>query len=388
MQTPTPVHAPLRPLVTAMALLLAVALALTGCTTPEQAASTNQVAESDLSEPASAAKDAVQPLMTEKASWNGPASSPPPTAGKRLAVVTCCLSSEGAVRPAMGAKEAGEAIGWTVDVFDGKGDPQIQNQALNAAVDANYDAIALMFIDTPTVNDGVRRALAADIPLITLGALRNTPETIPDVSHDWAASGEAVANYMIWKSNADVQALLLKNSDLVIVESGQFAGTTKVLGDPNACPGCRMETKEWALANLDTQPAAIAVASLQADPELNWVWCFDSCMGRTARTLAANGLQDRVMGAGFDCNGENLQLIKSRQVQAVCAADPREWEGYGLVDNVNRLFNGQPAVQQNIPIRLFDASNLDQLSDEEIQHGWQGDVDFRAMYRELWGVAS
>lgn len=340
----------------------------------------------DMAPNVAAAKQAAQTMMNGKVAWNGPSSAPVPLKGKRIAVISCCQASEGAARPTRAIAEAAKSLGWKVDVFDGKGDPQEQNKALNAAVDSKYDGIALVFVDTPSVSDGVKRALDAKIPLITLGSLKNTPASIPDVSHDWVAHGKAIADYMIWKSNGKVNALLLKNTDLYIAKEGQFAGTNAVLSDPKACPGCKVQVKDWALANLDSQPASIASAALQANPNLNWVWCFDACMSRVSRTLSANGMGDKIMGAGFDCNGENVQLIKDGEVQVVCAADPRDWEGYGLIDNMNRMMHGQAAVSQNIPIRMFDHDTMSQLSPTEVKSGWQGDYDFRSKYRSLWGV--
>ena len=332
------------------------------------------------------AKVVVEALLTQKAVWHGPDSAPKPFAHKRIAVISCCQAAEGAARPTRAIVQAGHLLGWTVDVFDGKGDPQEQNKALNAAVDAKYDGIALVFVDTTSVSDGVGRALAAKIPLITLGSMRNTPASIPDVSHDFIAHGRAIADYMIWKSNGKVDALLLKNTDLYISEHGQFKGTYDVLSDKSLCPDCKFIVKDWALANLDTQPGDIASASVQGNPKLNWVWCFDACMSRVARTLQANGIAGNIQGAGFDCNGENIQLMKDGIVQSVSACDPRDWEGYGVVDNLNRMMHGQPAVAQNIPIKMVDRDTVGSLSDYEIKNGWQGDVDFRAHYRKLWGL--
>ncbi len=350
-------------------------------------AMTSEIAVAEeLSVKAQAAKSVAEALLNQKATWKGPASSPKPFANKKIAVISCCQAAEGAARPSRAIGEAGRQLGWTVDVFDGKGDPQEQNKALNAAVDAKYDGIALVFTDTTTVSDGVKRALDAKIPLITLGSLDNTPDSIPDVSHDWVAHGQGIAEYMIWKSNGKVDALLLKNTDLYITEHGQFKGTYEVLNDKTKCDNCQFVVKDWALANLDTQPGDIASASVQADPNINWVWCFDACMSRVARTLAANGTGQNIKGAGFDCNGENIQLMKDGIVQAVSACDPRDWEAYAVIDDLNRMMHGQPAVPQNIPIKMIDSSTVGQLSEDEIKNGWQGDVDFRAEYRKLWGL--
>ncbi len=340
----------------------------------------------DLSPQAQAAKDSLQALMNEKATWHGPTSAPKPVTGKRVAVIACCQAAEGSSRPANAIAEAGKLLGWTVDIFDGKGDPAEQSKAFNAAIDAKYDAIALDFVDTPVVADAVKRALDAKIQLITLGDMKNTPDTIPDVSHDYVGTGRAIANYMIWKSNGKINAFLLKNTDLYEIEHGQYLGTNEVLSDPSKCPDCKMTVKPWTFAVIDTQPAALAAAAVQADPSTNWVWCFDACMSRVSRSLKAAGLGENVRGAGFDCNGENNQLIRDGVIQVVCACDPREWEGYALIDNLNRMFNGQPAVAQNIPIRLFDKDNINQLTDYEFNHGWQGDYDFKTAYKKLWGL--
>ena len=125
------------------------------------------LAAESLSPEAEAAKAIALEQMSGDVQWTGPESSPKPIAGKRIAVISCCQAAEGAARPARSMEEAGALMGWEVDVFDGAGDPVQQNQALNAAVDADYDGIALIFVDTPVVSDGVARALEANIPLIT-----------------------------------------------------------------------------------------------------------------------------------------------------------------------------------------------------------------------------
>lgn len=344
------------------------------------------LAAENLSPEAEAAKAIALEQMSGDVQWTGPESSPKPIAGKRIAVVSCCQAAEGAARPARSMEEAGALMGWEVDVFDGAGDPVQQNQALNAAVDADYDGIALIFVDTPVVSDGVARALEANIPLITLGSLHNTPAHIPDVSHDWIHQAKGIGAYMAWKSNGAVNALMLKNTDLYITENGQFKGAMDILTDAAFCPDCDMDVKDWSLANLDTQPAAIATAALKADPATNWVWCFDACMSRVVRTLIASGQGSGLMGAGYDCHGENLGLIRDGMIQAVCAADPRDWEAYALMDNINRMIHGEDIVDHGIPTRLFDASNVHELTEHEIDEGWQGDYDFRSKYKELWGV--
>ncbi len=57
-----------------------------------------------------------------------------------------------------------------------------------------------------------------------------------------------------------------------------------------------------------------------------------------------------------------------------------------MVDNLNRVLQGQPAVDQHIPIKMFAKENIGDVSDQEAKIGWQGDYDFRSKYRTLWGL--
>jgi ribose transport system substrate-binding protein len=336
---------------------------------------------------AAAAKERALKLMARQGSWNGPTSAPKPVAGKRIAVIPVTLAGEGAARPSRAIAEAGHLIGWKVDILDGRGDPMEQNKALNAAVDANYDGIVLIYVDTPVVSDGVTRVLAKHIPLITMGGLNNMPPTLPDVSHDFVGHGRAIADYMIWKSNGAVNALLLKNTDIFVAEFGQFKGSYETLTDKTLCPDCKIEVRDWTIANIDTQPADITVAAVQANPAMNWVWCFDTCMTRVVRRLDASGIAgSQLQAAGFDCDGENLSFIKEGNIQTVSACDPRDWEAYAVVDNMNRLLHGEPTVDQHIPIKMFAKENIADLGPEESKIGWQGDYDFRTQFRKLWGV--
>ncbi len=109
-------------------------------------------------------------------------------------------------------------------------------------------------------------------------------------------------------------------------------------------------------------------------------------MANVATDLIARGLQGDIRGAGFDCNAQNLQLIREGKVQVVCIADPRDWEAWASVDTANRLMQGQPAVDQKIPVRLFDKTNVDELSATDLKEGWQGGLDFKSYYLKMWGV--
>ncbi|MBY6537288.1 substrate-binding domain-containing protein [Rhodococcus sp. BP-349] len=328
--------------------------------------------------------------------WTGPESSPAPKAGVRLTIIPEQMASTGSSRAANAIEDEAVKLGWVPKISDGQGKPDVQLNALNTAVDENADAVILVFVDTTRVQSALQRALDAGVKVVTLGSLKNTPETVPDVSFDWLRSGEAIAQYSVWKSGGDLGMLQMRNTDLYITVNGQYKGSQDYLEQEENCPGCNIETKDWSLASFEdptTGPAAQAVATLQANSSLNWVSCFDSCLFRVANGLDRAGLSDRVSGAGYDCNPENLDIIRAGGSQKVCFADPREWLAFAAMDNINRMTNDQPAVDYTdaLPVALFDKDSLDALpadQSEELEiSGWQGNYDFRAKFEQLWGIA-
>jgi ribose transport system substrate-binding protein len=58
------------------------------------------------------------------------------------------------------------------------------------------------------------------------------------------------------------------------------------------------------------------------------------------------------------------------------------WGAWAAMDNMNRVLAGQEAVEQNVPIRLITAENIDSIAPGG---PWDGDVDFRAAYKTIWG---
>ena len=333
----------------------------------------------------------VEKWKAAPSGWTGPSSAPTPPDDIRIAIVSVQEITEGSARATRAAKEAAEILGWEADILDGEGTTDGALAAINAAVDSGYDAMTLTFIDPSTVSEGINRALDAGMPIVTLGVPAYTPERaafdqIPDSSHDWILTGEIIGHYMNCRSEGDVNALLLNGAETVVVLHGQFKGTHDILTDPSICPDCVISEERFSLATIDTQTAQLAVSGVQANPDLNWVWCYDFCLAQVSTTLQANGLDEGILGAGFDCNAQNIQLIKDATVQVVCIADPRNWEAWATIDIVNRLLNGEDPVDQSIPVRLFDDANADEFTAEDIEEGWQGGYDFRSEYLRIWGA--
>jgi len=389
-------------------MLATAGLLLSACTGATEEATTEEATTEETTEVAESTDD-DRAAMIERAAagamelldagfqeneWKGPDSSPAPIQGTKVGILAEQMASTGASRPANTVNEIGQELGWETRIYDGQGDPVVQAQAMNTAIDEGMDAIVLIFVDTTRVQAGLQRAIEAGIPVITLGSLKNTPETVPDVSFDWIRSGEGMGQYMLWKSEGNLRLLQMKNTDLYVVYTGQYGGSQSYIEEN--CPECLVVTEEFTLANFDDPNigvAAQASAAMLANPDLEWVSCFDSCMFRVMQALERAGLGDKAKGAGYDCNPENISVILEDGIQKVCFADPREMMAYAAVDNINRMTNGEPIFDYTpaIPIAMFDKETLEQLTPEQVQEieeqGWQGNLDFRSEFRRIWGLS-
>lgn len=340
------------------------------------------------------AKEQTAKAMAPTAGWAGPSTSPKPLPGKKIAVISSNQLAAGPARATAAVVDAAGVLGWTATVFDGKGTIDGALAAVNAAVDGKYDAIDLMIVDPTQIMSGINRALDAGIPVATLGEGPFTPERealmakIPDVSWPLVLQGEMLAYYMIATSDGNVNALLLLLPEVSGILYGQYKGVNDILSDPTKCPNCKVTTQQFTVAQIVDAPSKLAVAGVQADPTINWINCFDFCLARAVGGLVAAGLQANVKGTGYDCNAENLALIRQGVVQAACMSDPREWEAWATVDNLNRMMQGQPPVEQAIPTRLFTIDNMSELTGDDLSRGWQGGIDYRAEYMKLWGLIS
>jgi ribose transport system substrate-binding protein len=364
-------------------LCLAVALVAAACGGGTTA---TKVDDTAVTQAVTQAQQLVDEWSQAKSEWQGPEAGPKPKPGVKVALITCDQKAEGCARPARAQEEAAKLLGWKTTLFDGQGNPATQLAAINAAIDGGFNAIILDLVDTRVTQEGIQRAIKAGIPMISVANLNNVPPSIPDVSHDWVFTGELAADYMIAKSKGHVNVLILLDNEFEVVKNGEYKGIMSVLEDKTKCPDCKVTVKQFQIANLEKQPGSLAVAALQQDPDINWVWCFDACMSRVASQVLASGVQTKAKGVGMNANAQNLQLIKDDQFQVMSVANPYQWEAWAAIDNLNRLLNGEQAVDQHIPVRIFDKSNVDELPADELASGWNGGLDYAGYYKKLWGV--
>ncbi|HKG39262.1 MAG TPA: sugar ABC transporter substrate-binding protein [Conexibacter sp.] len=305
------------------------------------------------------------------------------TRGKKVTAIMCTAQSEGCALLGRRFKAAADTLGWDATIVDGGGAPDRQSAAVLNAVAAGTDGIFLISIDRSAVAQGLAKASAARIPVVST-ASDNTagdgPENVfAEVGFDGRALGEMAANWIVADSDAKANVAVFKSPELKAL-TDRWAGAEPIF---EACADCKVvDTVEYSLARAVNDLPLRAKSLLLAHPDVDYIWL--DAGGFTAPV--ANALQEigrnDVKIATFDCVSSNFTAIRADEVVRACAGlgiPKAAWSG---ADQLNRAFAGEPAatVGDVGDIRLFDRTNLPDTA------YWDGDFDYESNYKDNWGL--
>ncbi len=320
---------------------------------------------------ASAAAKTVADASKPITAWDGFDEPIRPPAGKRIVAIECSSLGVGCVQGAKAAEEAAQAIGWKADVVNGKGDPTVWNSAIQAAVAAKADGIVLFAISPALVKDAVAKAKAAGVPVV---AAYVGPKADSLVVSDAQQGGKIMAAYLADASGGKANALVLNDAEFVLTDERNKAMVSEL---QTICPDCKTKDVEFTFATMPTKLPGQVAAALQADPTIDYVVVpFDAAVQFVRQGIQQAGSKAKV--ASFEGDPSTMKTIGDG-TQAADLAVPNTWAGWQSVDDLVRLMQGEPVKNAPLPVRLFtDANKADAAN-------WDGDLDFRAKYRELWG---
>lgn len=308
--------------------------------------------------------------------------------GKRITVLASTLAVPFVANIAHGAKEAAGEIGWKATVIDGKGSVTEWSRVVNQAVSQKVDGILTVGASPAQMKPAVAAAKAAGIPVVdTLTADQTrdplVPGTFAHASISFYDSGRLQADYVIAKAAPDTHVLIFSDNE--------FPGeVTRVQGmrDEFAklCPDCKLTVQDTQVATIGTELQRTTQTLLRRDPKIAWVLpTYDAQAIYVVPGIKSAGLAHKVKVVGSDAVAANLDLVAKNDVQVADVGEPDVWSGWAGVDMLGRALAGQSPVEPNIPLRLFDSSNLAGVNTKD-SNALFG-ASFRDAYKKVWGLA-
>jgi len=308
--------------------------------------------------------------------------------GSTIAYVAADLTNGGVNTVGKAVTEAGAAIGWKVNVIDGKGSAQGRTSALNQAIALKPAGIVLGGFDATEQAAAIKQATDLKIPVVgwhagaesgpiaSAGLFTNV--TTDPLQVSWLA-----AAYAIDQSQGKAGVVIFTDSQYAIAVRKADAMRDYV----KLCTGCSVLSYEDSpIAEADARmPALISSLLQQNGDKLTYLLGINGNYFGGAKSALRDAGKPAAgppysVAAG-DGDAAEFQRIRTGDYQAATVAEPMPLQGWQLIDELNRAIAGQqpsgfvamPALitKQNVPTGdVFDPPS-----------------GYRDIYKKIWAGA-
>ncbi len=333
------------------------------------------------------AKAFVEAQLGGGGGFDGPTSGPKSVGAKKIVYVASDLTNGGITAVAAGVEEAATAIGWTVDVLDGKATAQGRTDALNAAIASKPDGIILGGFDAIEQATAIAQATAENIPVVGWHA-GATPGPIPDaglftnVTTDPLEVSKIAAFYAIADSDGTAGVVIFTDTQYEIAV--KKADTMKEIIEQ--CTGCKVLSYENSpIAEADAKMPPLVASLLQTHgDDFTYMLAINGNYYGGARQALKDAGKDpagppKQIAAG-DGDSAEFKRIREGDYQTATVAEPLYLQGWQLVDELNRAIAGEPASGYLAPPGLVVQANV---GDGDV---FDPAAPYRDNYKKIWGV--
>lgn len=291
-------------------------------------------------------------------------------------------------------KAATEAAGGTYIGWPTNGSQDEWNQGINNAISRHADVLIMSSgLDVRTVKPALERARQAGIKVIastwggtTQGCVDYVDACIP-MQYEEAA--KTMVAHSIATKGDDANVLVVTSTD---VYSSRSMIPAMEDSFKQLCGSCKTTFKDVTTANWNTQMQNEIQSALVANPSINYIiGIYDSMMIYAVPAILAAGRVGQVGLAGFNGTPGPMKFVAEDKASVDVGQDI-VWAAYGTIDVALRLLSGtsyadtQGMADENIPLRVFDKSTIDEAGDPPTLTGGYGSVAIDG-YGKTWGLS-
>jgi ribose transport system substrate-binding protein len=328
--------------------------------------------------------------------YQGPTDKVPVAKRIKLAWVPCSQAVRGCVRPVEEAGKLAKELGWDVKSYDGKGTPKDNNSAVEQAVAGGADVVLTGGVDPSFIAGGLKSAKDKGVLVASLSQyVPPAPDGYKfDIGADYKKLGNMIGDWAV--ADSDGKAVLLPFRDNSFKSA--VAVTEGTEDAVRACKTCQVLGEQLFVAtDLGSRLGPRAVDILRKNPDINYVLgTYDPAATALVPAIANAGLKGKVKVIASLGNEQNLNYVKSGNIQEADSGFDNAYMGYMAIYQVNRLLAKQPLWETpgvadpvskysgNVPLRLFTTDNppattKDYTADDAIH--------WKAKMRPLFGLS-
>jgi ribose transport system substrate-binding protein len=321
--------------------------------------------------------------------WDGPTQGPKASTGRTIAIINEDLRNGGILGVAQGIREAVQVLGWKVRMFDAGGTPAGRKKAAAQALDADPDGVILNGADASIMAPFLSPLVQQHIPIVgwhvgpkagvmEQGGIAMNVSTDPiDV-----ARVTAMAAIVGAKGKAGVVIFTDSNFAIALAKSKAMAEVIK------SCQKCTLlEVRDLAISDSARLMPAVSRNLLQRYGKrwthalaINDIY-FDHAVPEFI--LAGPEAQHVEFLSAGDGSSAAYVRILAGSFQVGTVAEPLNLQGWQLVDELNRLMEGQPPSGYVAPVHLITPENAEY--DGGADYHYDPANGYRDVYRRIWG---
>jgi ribose transport system substrate-binding protein len=332
--------------------------------------------------------------------WTGPTTPTVPQKGKKVTVISCAQASACADEVA-GVVEAGQAIGWNIQVVDGKGDPAVYNSAIRNAVTGGADGVILASINVGLVADALRFAKQHKVPVLNNASITDAAAGLDPTQQLVAGNnpdpnqyeGRIVGDWLIADSGGNANVVLFRSFD-----AGIITRDDAVVQRLKDCPNCKILDRIWAGFDMTTTPKmATAINSIldRFGDQVKYIMTpYSAADAFAVPALQARNRSD-VKVVGFPGTGKQMEYCNKGTNMAAIMGTDLTWGGWAAVDMMNRIFENPTAtppdennqwVMELGPLSQSLIGPTTATCPASGKFTELNKTDYRSEYKKLWGM--
>jgi ribose transport system substrate-binding protein len=334
------------------------------------------------------ARQVVAEASSRAVHWTGPQSGPVAPAGKNIAFMAEDLRNGGVLGVAQGMREATNILGWRLHVFDAHGTAAGRAKALSDALASRPDGLIVAGSDAVENKTALQPFADRRIPVVAWhagskpGPIAGTPVAM-NITTDPLAVARVTAMAAVVQSGGHAGVVILTDSRFGIAMAKANAMAEVI----RRCKGCTLhEIRDVAISDSSEKMPAVTQEMLQRYGKrwthllaINDIYFDYAVPMLTKAGVPSNGLS--LLSAG-DGSTPAFLRIHAGTYQTGTVAEPLNLQGWQLVDELNRLFAGQPVSGFVAPVHLVNAGNV--AFDGGTRFQYDPDNAYRDIYRRIW----
>lgn len=277
-----------------------------------------------------------------------------------------------------------EAAGLRSQVFDAKGQPTLFNEGVAQAVAAKADAIVTYAIAPALIQQSLKLAQEARIPVIqVMTGVPAAEGMYISINPDVETLGKLQAHAALLQTQCKLNGAVVYSSNFPILSAMKNASFAEVKA---LCPSCEMTELNVQLPTISTQLAPLTSSTMARLPKLNaFIATFDQLAVFMVPAIEQAGRKD-VPIIGANGNSANLEFIRQGRVQSQDPAyPPAHYLGWQLVDQAARAVAGAKPTPFTVQVQMLDKANIGPAGTEEMTV-FKGLANYEGVFKKAWGL--